>query len=206
MITNLILVLLLTACSQEVDLYFFLEEAWKVETTIEVTTGSLSSLTDWISEVANDQLSDLPVPDELGSAVNDIVSSGSEAGMDQIVAYYGARGIAVDWKKRDIRNGAEYELTFEGRGEASFESLLPEGMLTLGGLVEVKHLAPTPLGFEIRASACLLEVKGPKLVFEVGIIDEVGRIGEGRHVRFVASQGDFSKAVRERSGLRRRGP
>ena len=85
------------------------------------------------------------------------------------------------------------------------ESLLPEGMLTLGGLVEVKHLAPTPLGFEIRASACLLEVKGSKLVFEVGFVDGVERIGEGRHVRFIASREDFSRSVREKTGMRRRG-
>ena len=85
------------------------------------------------------------------------------------------------------------------------EPHLPEGMLTLGGLVEVKHLAPTPLGFEIRASACLLEVKGAKLVFEVGIVDGVERIGEGRHVRFVATQEAFAKMVREKTSSRRRG-
>ncbi|MHC4778636.1 MAG: thioesterase family protein [Planctomycetota bacterium] len=86
------------------------------------------------------------------------------------------------------------------------EPLLPEGKITLGGLVELKHLAPTPLGFEIRASACLLEVKGPKLVFEVGIVDGMERVGEGRHVRFISSQDTFNQAVREKSTFRRRGP
>ena len=64
------------------------------------------------------------------------------------------------------------------------ESHLPEGKITLGAQIDLKHMAPTPLGFEIRASACLVEAKGPKLVFEVGVVDEKERVGEGRHVRY----------------------
>ncbi|MHC5036331.1 MAG: thioesterase family protein [Planctomycetota bacterium] len=84
------------------------------------------------------------------------------------------------------------------------EPLLPEGHLTLGGLVELKHLGPSPLGFHIRASACLMEVKGSKLVFEVGIEDDVERIGEGRHIRFVATTEEFSKMVHRKSHANRR--
>jgi predicted thioesterase len=84
------------------------------------------------------------------------------------------------------------------------EPHLPEGKITLGARIDLKHLAPSPLGFEIRASACLIEVKGPKLVFEVGVVDDAERVGEGRHVRFISSQESFSQMVRGKSSRRRK--
>lgn len=85
------------------------------------------------------------------------------------------------------------------------EPHLPEGRLTLGGLVELRHLAPSPLGFEILARAELTEVKGPKLVFVVEVSDQAEKVAEGRHVRFLGDRGEFAQKVRDKAAAARRG-
>lgn len=62
---------------------------------------------------------------------------------------------------------------------------LDEGHVTVGTLVNVKHLAPTPLGQKVRASAELVEIDRRRLVFKVEACDEKQKIGEGFHERFI---------------------
>ncbi len=83
------------------------------------------------------------------------------------------------------------------------DSHLPDGTMTLGGLVELRHLAPTPIGFRVRAEARLVEVKGPKLAFEVRIHDGVEEVGSGKHVRFMVSEAEFRKKVAAKEAVKR---
>ncbi len=62
---------------------------------------------------------------------------------------------------------------------------LPPGASTVGTMVEVKHLAATPVGMKVRAKATLLETDGRRYLFAVEAWDEKERIAEGRHERFV---------------------
>lgn len=62
---------------------------------------------------------------------------------------------------------------------------LPPGASTVGTMVEVKHLAATPVGMKVRARATLLETDGRRYLFAVEAWDEKERIAEGRHERFV---------------------
>lgn len=64
---------------------------------------------------------------------------------------------------------------------------LDEGYVTVGTLVNVSHLAATPLGQQVRASAELIEIDGRRLVFKVEAYDERQKIGEGRHERFIVN-------------------
>jgi fluoroacetyl-CoA thioesterase len=56
---------------------------------------------------------------------------------------------------------------------------------TVGVRLDVRHLAPTPLGAEVRARAELVQVDGRRLVFRVEAFDAQERIGEGTHERTV---------------------
>lgn len=60
---------------------------------------------------------------------------------------------------------------------------LGEGETTVGTLVNVRHLAATPLGMRVTATAELIELDGRRLVFRVDARDERGPIGEGIHER-----------------------
>jgi predicted thioesterase len=61
---------------------------------------------------------------------------------------------------------------------------LPPGGGSVGTMVDVKHLAATPVGMTVRAEATLLETDGKRFLFSVEAWDDTEKIGEGRHERF----------------------
>lgn len=82
--------------------------------------------------------------------------------------------------------------------KASSEAVQPylgEGQSTVGTLVNVTHIAATPIGQTVRANAELVEVDGRRLVFQVVAHDELEKIGEGRHERFIIDEGRFLNRV-----------
>ena len=64
---------------------------------------------------------------------------------------------------------------------------LGEGDTTVGVLVNVRHLAATPVGDTVTATAELIEIDGRRLVFRVSAYDSRQLIGEGTHERAVVS-------------------
>ena len=63
---------------------------------------------------------------------------------------------------------------------------LPPGFTTVGYYVEVKHLAPTPVGRRVTARSRLVAVEGNKLSFQVEAYDDANRkVGEGLHRRAI---------------------
>ena len=76
---------------------------------------------------------------------------------------------------------------------------LPEGQLTVGYSLDVRHLAATPMGMTVTAKAELLAVDGRMLTFRVEAFDERERIGEGTHVRVVVILGRVDERVREKA-------
>src|SRR5579875_1815584 len=64
---------------------------------------------------------------------------------------------------------------------------LDEGYVSVGVLVNVRHLAATPIGQRVRATARLAEIDGRRLVFEVEAYDERQKIGEGIHERAIVN-------------------
>lgn len=65
------------------------------------------------------------------------------------------------------------------------EADLPPGQTTVGTQVDIRHLAATPRGAQVRARAELLEVDGRALKFHVEAFDAHEKIGEGTHQRAV---------------------
>lgn len=60
---------------------------------------------------------------------------------------------------------------------------LPEGWVSVGVTVDVKHLAATPIGFTVTAHAEVTQVSPDRVTFRVTALDELERIGEGTHAR-----------------------
>lgn len=68
---------------------------------------------------------------------------------------------------------------------------LPEGSTTVGGRIEVSHMAPTPIGATVTATATLEKVDGRKLHFSVIAMQGDTVIGQGTHLRFVVDRERF---------------
>jgi fluoroacetyl-CoA thioesterase len=81
----------------------------------------------------------------------------------------------------------------------SVAPFLEDGDGTVGTLLQITHDAPTPLGMKVFCESELLEIDGRRLVFHVAAFDEKGKIGEGRHERFVINNEKFAaKAEKKR--------
>ncbi|MBP2645133.1 MAG: hypothetical protein H6Q75_573 [Firmicutes bacterium] len=78
---------------------------------------------------------------------------------------------------------------------AAVSGYLADDEGTVGTKVDVSHLAATPIGMTVRAVAKLVAIEGKKLVFEVEAWDEIDKIGEGRHERFVINTVKFYNKV-----------
>ena len=79
----------------------------------------------------------------------------------------------------------------ENTAYKSVQPYLEPGQGTVGTLLNVKHLAATPVGMEVRCETKLIEVDRKRLVFEVKAFDACGLIGEGVHERFIVDNQRF---------------
>ncbi|MBM3530552.1 MAG: thioesterase [Alphaproteobacteria bacterium] len=75
------------------------------------------------------------------------------------------------------------------------ENLIPAGHQSLGTHLDVRHIAATPVGMKVRATARLMSVDGRTLEFHVEAHDEKDLIGDGRHVRLVVNVERFDRRV-----------
>ena len=77
---------------------------------------------------------------------------------------------------------------------------LPEGYSSVGALVNIRHLAPTPVGCAVRVRGQVIEVDGLRVNFSVQAWDEIEQIGEGQHQRVVIDQARFLRRVEAKKG------
>jgi predicted thioesterase len=88
----------------------------------------------------------------------------------------------------------------ENAAVQALEGHLPPGRTSVGGRMDVHHLAPTPVGMVVRACAELSEVDGRRLRFDVRAWDEVEQIGRATHERFVVDQSAFVAKAQAKAG------
>ena len=62
---------------------------------------------------------------------------------------------------------------------------LDPGESAVGTLVNVRHLAATPVGHQVTADAVVTKIDGRRIEFEVSARDEIEEIGNGTHERMV---------------------
>jgi predicted thioesterase len=85
--------------------------------------------------------------------------------------------------------------------EVCAEMVLPylgEGEQTVGIGMKFSHTAATPIGMKVRFTAKLVEVEGRKLTFEVEGFDEVEKIGQATHDRFIINAEKFNSKLAEK--------
>lgn len=83
------------------------------------------------------------------------------------------------------------------------EHLLPEGHQSLGTHLDVSHVAATPVGLEVRATAEVTAIEGRKIHFKVEAHDEAELIGAGSHVRVVVEVARFDRRAQKKLEVRK---
>ncbi len=113
-------------------------------------------------------------------------------GEEHTAARFGAGGVRVLGTPMMIG-------LMENAAFSALQKLLPEGQSSVGTRVDIRHLAATPVGMKVIATAELLEVDGRRLLFRVEARDERELIGEGQHERFIITLDRFLARVNEKS-------
>jgi fluoroacetyl-CoA thioesterase len=87
----------------------------------------------------------------------------------------------------------------EAAALAAVEQSLPEHHQSLGTHLDITHVAATPVGMRVRATAQVLKVEGRTIFFHVRAEDERELIGEGTHERVVVNVDRFDRRVQEKT-------
>jgi fluoroacetyl-CoA thioesterase len=87
---------------------------------------------------------------------------------------------------------------FEAAALEAAEKLLPPGHQSLGTLLDVTHIAATPVGMKVRATAEVIGTEGRTVRFKVEAHDEKELIGEGWHDRVVVNVARFDERVKRK--------
>ena len=86
----------------------------------------------------------------------------------------------------------------EGAALAAVERLLPAGHQSLGTVLNVRHVAATPVGMRVTATATVQRVEGRTIYFTVEARDERELIGDGTHERVVVNVEKFDQRVKRK--------
>lgn len=87
---------------------------------------------------------------------------------------------------------------FEAAALAAVEALLPAGHQSLGTVLNVRHIAATPVGMRVSATAEVTAVEGRTVHFRLEARDERDLIGDGVHQRVVVNVAKFDLRVQEK--------
>ena len=84
-------------------------------------------------------------------------------------------------------------LHMEMASGAAIASHLPAGFVSVGMDVKVRHLAATPVGRTVRATARVIGIDAKSVVFEVEAWDGDRKIGDGTHRRGIVNVEEFER-------------
>lgn len=113
--------------------------------------------------------------------------------------------------------GPEHAITFAGDGmpavlstpnligliertaRESLESYLEADERTVGVEIELRHLAPTPLGAKVTIATRVIHTDGREISFQVEARDGKELIARGTHKRAVIRVGSFTRRVQSKT-------
>jgi len=78
------------------------------------------------------------------------------------------------------------------------ERFLPAGYQSLGTVLSVRHIAATPVGMRVRATARITKVDGRTIFFSVSVADDKELVGDGTHERVVVNVAKFDERVQRK--------
>jgi predicted thioesterase len=91
-------------------------------------------------------------------------------------------------------------LHMEMAAGSAIQSSLPTGYVSVGMMVNIRHLAATPVGRRIVAFAEVTSTTGRHIEFDVKAMDGTEEIGRGTHGRVVIDLAKFSEHLAAKFG------
>jgi fluoroacetyl-CoA thioesterase len=88
---------------------------------------------------------------------------------------------------------------FEAAALDAVDRHLPAGYQSLGTVLNVRHIAATPVGMKVFSLARIIKVEGRTVYLSVEARDEKELIGDGLHERVVVNVEKFSLRVARKS-------
>lgn len=88
----------------------------------------------------------------------------------------------------------------EAAALAAIEHLLPPGYQSLGTRLDVRHIAATPVGMKVTATAVVTKVESRTVTFRIEAKDEKDLIGDGTHERVIVNVEKFAARVQKKLG------
>lgn len=84
----------------------------------------------------------------------------------------------------------------ENTAHSSIQEFLPQGMVTVGIEINVKHIKATPIGKTVKCNSYLEKVDGKRLYFTIEAFDQEGKIGEANHIRYIVDALKFVEKLK----------
>ena len=129
----------------------------------------------------------------------DPTSAGTLIGSEgQVVVDVGVHDTAVALGSGDLPILATPRMIalMEAAACAALAGHLPPDLTSVGSHVDVRHLAPTPVGRRITARARIVDVRGARIDFDVTAEEDAPAgstaIGRGTHTRVVVEREGFA--------------
>ena len=89
-------------------------------------------------------------------------------------------------------------LLMELAARNAIKNCLPEGSMTVGTFVKIKHMGAVPLGSKVYAQASLKKVEGRTLFFDVSAYDEFEKIAEGENQQLIVTVDKFLARIKRK--------
>jgi fluoroacetyl-CoA thioesterase len=86
----------------------------------------------------------------------------------------------------------------ENAAMQAIQDALPDGWSSVGTRVEADHIAATPPGLKVRATARVIEVDRRRVVFAIEAFDDVEKVGEAVHTRFIVEKAKFESKAQQK--------
>ncbi len=86
----------------------------------------------------------------------------------------------------------------ENAAMQAIQDALPEGWSSVGTRVEADHIAATPPGLKVRATARVIEVDRRRVVFAIEAFDDIEKVGEAVHTRFIVEKAKFESKAQQK--------
>ena len=86
----------------------------------------------------------------------------------------------------------------ERAAQTALNPYMEPGTSAVGTRIDLRHLAATPPGMQVRVRAELVSVDGARLRFHVEAWDEVEQIGVCEHERFIIDMARFMRRVEKK--------